>query len=104
MSLLRLHWFGLAITLAQIPLIAQIGNPGGYPPGQQYPPGGVGGGGIPLPRRHKKQEEKVQLDSTSGMLRSVMKDQVVVEADDHRILNFKRTDKTQFLKMGSAMK
>ncbi len=104
MSLLRLHWFGLAITLAQIPLIAQIGNPGGYPPGQQYPPGGVGGGGIPLPRRHKKQDEKVQLDSTSGVLRSVMKDQVVVEADDHRILNFKRTDKTQFLKMGNAMK
>ena len=75
--------------------------PGQYPPGQY--PGGTGGVGIPLPRRHKK-EEQAQLQSTSGMLRRILKDQVVLEADDHRILNFKRTDATHFLKMGNAMK
>jgi len=75
--------------------------PGQYPPGQY--PGGNGGVGIPIPRRHKK-EEQAQLQSTSGMLRRILKDQVVVEADDHRILNFKRTDATHFLKMGNAMK
>ena len=38
------------------------------------------------------------------MLRRMLKDQVVMEADDHRILNFKRTGATQFLKMGTALK
>ena len=38
------------------------------------------------------------------MLRRVLKDQVILEADDHRILNFKRTDATHFLKMGNAIK
>jgi hypothetical protein len=59
--------------------------------------------GIPIPRRHKK-EEQAQLQSTSGMLRRILKDQVVVEADDHRILNFKRTGATHFLKMGNPIK
>jgi len=68
----------------------------------QYP--GNGGVGIPLPRRHKKEEQAAQLTSTSGMLRRLRKDEVVLEADDHRILNYKRTDTTHFLKMGNPMK
>ena len=60
--------------------------------------------GIPLPRRHKKDEQQAQLISTSGMVRRIRKDEVVLEADDHRILSYKRTDKTQFLKMGNAIK
>jgi hypothetical protein len=59
--------------------------------------------GIPFPRR-KKKEEKAQLQSTTGMLRRVQKDQIVVEADDHRILNFKRNDATHFIKEGSPIK
>ena len=92
MSVLRSYWLGLVLVLIAAPLPA----PGQYPPGN-------GGLGIPIPRRHKK-EEQAQLQSTSGMLRRILKDQVVVEADDHRILNFKRTDATHFLKMGSPIK
>lgn len=83
----------------QAPLPAQV-SPGGYP--GQYPPN-TGGLGIPIPRRHKK-DDKAQLDSTSGMLRRIQKDQVIVEADDHRILNFKRNDATQFVKLGNPIK
>ena len=92
MSVLRPYWLGLVLILIEAPLPA----PGQYPPGN-------GGLGIPIPRRHKK-EEQAQLQSTSGMLRRILKDQVVVEADDHRVLNFKRTDATHFLKMGSPIK
>jgi len=92
MSVLRPYWLGLVLVLMEVPLPA----PGQYTPGS-------GGLGIPIPRRHKK-EEQVQLQSTSGMLRRILKDQVVVEADDHRILNFKRTSATHFLKMGNPIK
>src|ERR1022692_2248656 len=78
MSFLRSYWLGLVLVLIAAPLPA----PGQYPPGN-------GGLGIPIPRRHKK-EEQAQLQSTSGMLRRILKNQVVVEADDHPILNFKR--------------
>jgi len=91
MSLLRPYWFGLVLVLVQMPLPAPA----------QYP--GNGGVGIPIPRRHKK-EEQAQLQSTSGMLRRILKDQIVLEADDHRILNFKRNDATHFLKMGNSIK
>jgi hypothetical protein len=93
MSVFRRYWFGLALVLMQAPLPAPA----------QYPPGN-GGLGIPFPRRHKKEEQAAQLQSTSGMLRRIQKDQIIVEADDHRILNFKRTGTTQFLKMGNAIK
>jgi hypothetical protein len=92
MSVLRPYWLGLAMVLLQTP----------WPVPAQYP--GNGGIGIPIPRRSKKKEEQAQLQSTSGMLRRILKDQVILEADDHRILNFKRNDATHFLKMGNAMK
>jgi len=38
------------------------------------------------------------------MLRRILKDQVILEADDHRILNYKRTDATKFLKAGNPIK
>jgi hypothetical protein len=93
MSVLRSYLFGCVLVLIAAPLPAS----GQYPP----PNGGLG---IPIPRRHKKEEQAAQLQSTSGMLRRMLKDQVVVEADDHRILNFKRTDTTHFLKMGNPIK
>jgi hypothetical protein len=102
MSVLRSCWLGFVLVLIEAPLPA----PAQYPPGQypgQYPPSN-GGIGLPIPRRHKKDDQAAQLQSTSGMLRRVLKDQVVLEADDHRILNFKRTDATHFLKMGNAIK
>ena len=101
MPVVRRYWLGLLLAVLQTPLASQV-YPGGYPPGQY--PGGQAGGGIPLPHRHKKDQQQAQLDSTSGMLRRIEKDQVIVEADDHRILNFKRTDSTKFLKMGNPIK
>jgi hypothetical protein len=100
MPILRNWWLAL-LLLTQVPLPAQVGSPGGYP--GQYPPGN-GGLGIPIPRRSKKKDEKAQLQSTTGTLRRVQKDQVILEADDHRILNFKRNTATQFLKMGNTIK
>ncbi|MGA2590416.1 MAG: hypothetical protein ABSH32_10905 [Bryobacteraceae bacterium] len=97
----RLYWLGLLLLIVQAPLPAQIGNPGGYP--GQYPPNN-GGLGIPVPRRHKKDKDKVELQTVSGMLRRIEKDQVVLEAEDTRILNFKRTDGTKFLKEGHDIK
>jgi hypothetical protein len=91
--------------VAQAPLPAQY-PPGQYPPGQ-YPPGYPGGGGIgfPIPHKTKKAKDKAQdLQSVDGMLRRIDKDQVVLEADDNRIVNFKRLDSTKFLKDGDAVK
>jgi len=102
MPAFRRYWLGLLLVVLPTPLAAQVYPGGGYPPGQY--PGQTGGVGIPFPRRHKKDQQQAQLDSTSGMLRRVEKDQVIVEADDHRILTFKRNDSTKFLKMGNPIK
>jgi hypothetical protein len=77
--------------------------PGTYPPGT-YPPGT--GGGIPFPGRHKKkkQDDQQPLQTLYGMLRQLNDKTVVVEAEDHRILDFKRQSDTKFLKNGDAMK
>src|ERR1700722_11262581 len=106
MRVLRLHWLGLVLVVAQAPLPAQY--PGQYPPGQ-YPGGYPGGGGIgfPVPHRNKnkKSKDKAQnLQSVDGLLRRIDKDQVILEADDNRIVNFKRLDTTKFLKDGDAVK
>ncbi|MGA3043140.1 MAG: hypothetical protein ABSF54_20370, partial [Bryobacteraceae bacterium] len=63
MPVLRLYWFAFLLVLT-----APLPAPGQYPPGQypgQYPPGN-GGVGLPIPRRHKKDEQAAQLQSTSG--------------------------------------
>ena len=98
----RLYWLGLFLAVLEAPLPAQV--PGGYP--GQYPGyPGTGGVGLPIPRRQKKDKNaKVELQSTDGMLRRIEKDQVIVEADDHRIVNFKRNDNTKFIKEGTPIK
>ncbi|HTQ55394.1 MAG TPA: hypothetical protein VMI94_13090 [Bryobacteraceae bacterium] len=97
MFLLRpVYWLALVLAMMDLPLPAQVGYPGQYPP----PNGGVG---IPVPRRSKKKEQQAQLQSADGMLRRMRKDEVVLEADDHRIINFKRDDKTRFLKEGNPI-
>jgi len=102
MRVLPLYWLGLVLVAAEAPLPAQIGQyPGQYPPG--YP--GGGGIGFPVPHRNKKAKAKEpELQSVDGMLRRIDKDQVVLEADDSRIVNFKRVDSTKFLKDGDAVK
>src|SRR5579862_1122713 len=111
--------FGAVVILlaADCPLSAQYPG-GGYPPGSYppggYPPGGYpngGGMGIPMPRlpgRNKKktstQNDTTPLQSTSGMLRRLDDKSVVLEAEDTRIIEFKRTGDTKFLKNGGPIK
>lgn len=115
--------FLVLMVVAEIPASAQIGYPGGYPPGGYppggypggYPPGGYPGGypggvGLPIPHRKKKQqskepkEQEAALQSYTGVLRRIEDKSIVLEAQDTRILNFKRTDKTKFLKNSEESK
>ena len=103
-------------------VLAQIGYPGGgypgggYPRGGRYPgggyPGGGAGGGLPFPRRGKnkktakgqKQEPAEPLQEVAGIVRTIDEKNVVLEAPDTRIINFKRTDQTKFFKNGEEIK
>ncbi len=108
--------FALAtLLLSEIPLLAQY--PGQYPPGGggypgQYPPGQYPGGsgtGIPFPRRGKKKTttkesaDPVNLEQITGVLRQLEDKTIIVTADDHRDLSFKRSSTTKFLKKGEAI-
>jgi hypothetical protein len=85
---------------------AQIGVPNQYP-GQRGPLPGTGGG-LPIPRRSQKtttsKEPGKVLPSFAGTLKRLDAKSVVVEMDDFRVLDFRRTDKTKFLKNGEAAK
>src|SRR5690349_2142413 len=99
---------GLLLLAAELPLAAQIGYPGQYPPGR-YPGGGRGGPGIGLPRRGKKtttseKENPTPSKEIEGMLRRLDDKLIVVQAPDARIVSIKRSDKTKFLKAEEAIK
>ncbi|HXN45141.1 MAG TPA: DUF5666 domain-containing protein [Bryobacteraceae bacterium] len=65
----------------------------------------MGGSGIPWPHRKKKEESKDQTTQRSlGKLTKVDNDSLVVEVPDGRVLTFKRTDKTQFLRDDKEIK
>src|SRR5579872_1540891 len=105
--------FGAAVLLltSEFPARGQYPDPGGYPPGSyppgSYPPGrypGQGGPGLPFPRRGKKNKTKNQEDqqeqfqTVKGTLRQLDEKTVVVEAQDTRMINLKRTANTKFFK------
>jgi hypothetical protein len=108
------------LLVAQIPLQAQYPPggypPGGYPPGTyppgRYPGGGYPGGvGMPIPGRGKQKKttttednKKAPLQSVTGMLRQLDDKSLVVEAQDTRIINLKRTAETKFYKDGQDLK
>jgi hypothetical protein len=100
---------------AELPLAAQIGYPGQYPPGRYpgggYPPGTYppgGGTGIPFPRggKSKKTDKDAPIPTKSieGMLRKMDDKLLVLESPDSRIISIKRSSTTKFLKDGEAMK
>src|SRR5437660_1021841 len=98
----------LALFVApDLPLTAQY-PPGGYPPGGGYPGSGVGLPRIPRIGKKKKttakDDEQQQLQDVSGMLRQMDAKTIVLEAQDTRILNLKRSDKIKFLKNGEDIK
>jgi hypothetical protein len=81
---------------------AQLGSP--YP----YPRGGGRGPGLPIPRRGGKQsktppEQQKVLPNFPGMLKRMDAKTIVLELDDYRVLEFRRNDKTKFLKNGEPI-
>src|SRR6266536_2046791 len=95
----------LLLLGAELPLAAQIGYPGQYPPGR-YPGGGPGGG---MPRRGKKtttseKDNPIPSKEIEGMLRRLDDKLIVVQTRDARIVSIKRGDKTKFLKDDEPIK
>lgn len=100
-----------AFVVAELGALGQIGSPypgGGYPPGRSP---GTGSPGLGLPRIGKKKKdsksqkgEPEQLVTVTGVLREMDLKQIVVEAQDTRIINLKRSENTKFLKDGDEMK
>ena len=97
-----------------MPVFAQY--PGQYPPGGQYPGGRYPGGrypgttypgndptqrrptsGSPAPRGKRGSSKEAPIVTTTfGMLRRYSPQQIVIEADDHRIVWFTVTSDTKF--------
>jgi hypothetical protein len=90
--------------------------PGTYPPGQypgQYPPLPIPGGrrptGAPNPqpqsggrrsRPSASQSKNAMVTTTLGILRRVSPGQLVIEADDHRVIWYRLDDKVEVAKEG----
>ncbi len=91
------------LVAAQVPVFAQVGTPPGYPTGQapnQGPP-------VPWPRRSKKNDadsKSVPTQHATGKLAKVDDQTVVVDVPDGRVLTFKRTEKTRFLRDDKEIK
>src|SRR5215471_2239475 len=85
----------LLLALSALAVSAQIGSP--YPRGR--------GPGLPIPGRGRqsrtttKEQPKV-LPNFPGTLKRMDAKTIVLELDDYRILEFRRNDKTKFLKNG----
>ncbi|MEO7146193.1 MAG: hypothetical protein ABI165_22080 [Bryobacteraceae bacterium] len=90
------------------------GGPGQYPggqyPGGQYPggqyPGGGGGIPLPFPRHGKSSKESTSapLSTAEGILEKIDQKSLVLRADDTRVLTYKLTDKTKFVRESKPMK
>ncbi len=104
MKTLRLGlMFWAAAALAQFPY------PGGYPGGGPYPGGGYpGGGGYPQQQPQQQQQSRGRGNrpatvTTDGMVRRVSGNQLVIQADDHRIVWFRITSQTAASKNGNKV-
>ncbi|MBZ5667515.1 MAG: hypothetical protein LAO30_23310 [Acidobacteriia bacterium] len=75
-----------------------------YPGGRPYP----GGGGVPIPSKGGKAPKKADagqpLPNFRGKLKQMDKKTISLELGDNRVLDFRRTDKTKFLKSGDEVK
>ena len=107
-------------VFAEYPLASQYpgGYPGQYPggqypggqyPGGQYPggyPGGVGGGGIPFPRRNKKSkdsQQQQQLQKLWGVLSKLDSNALTLNTDDNRSLECKLDSATKYYRKGEEI-
>ena len=117
---MRLLCLSLAVLGAAVAQVGPpIGYPGGYPPGGYppgypggYPPGYPGGyppgtgPGVPLPRRgtDKKSKDQGPLPSFRGKLKQMDSKSLRLELDDYRVMEFRITSKTKYLKDGEELK
>ena len=102
-----------ALVWTTTSLEAQIRFPGKSPypgSGGPYPNGGPGAGGSGTggrgsgtPRNSRGRKEAPPTVTTTGMLRMVSGSQFVLEADDHRIITYKTTDRTMVEKDGKTI-
>jgi hypothetical protein len=88
----------------QIPLLSQVGQP--YP-GGGYP--GQSGGGLPIPRIHRGKKDApdsktAPLQRATGTLIQLDGKTITLAADDGRHIEYKRTEKTKFLRGSEEMK
>jgi hypothetical protein len=91
-------------VLGAVAASAQLGGPSRYPQGNP-------GSGVPFPGRGKKQsttsktkEPAKPLANFTGTLKRIDSKAFVLVLGDYRELEFKRTDKTSFLKKGEPAK
>ena len=83
--------------LISIATEAQTGGPQSRP---------LPGAGIPFPKRGSKNKtvDPQDLESLKGTLRSLTKDEILVQADDKRVFNIARNEKTKFLEKEDPVK
>jgi len=84
-----------ALLVAALPLLAQ--SPGQDPPGPYTP--GTGSTGIPHLSRKKTQDDAIKLEGTVAKIDSKS---LVIQAADTRILTFKLTQDTKFVKAADS--
>jgi hypothetical protein len=98
-----------ALLVAALPLLAQY--PGQYPPGQ-YPPGqdpagqypsGTGGTGIPhLGKKKTQNQDDPNAVKLEGTVAKIDANSMVIQAADTRIVTFKLTQDTKFVKAADS--
>ena len=99
----------LLVCVLSVPLLAQFGGPfpgGGIPgTGRRNPNGGVGsnGNGRDTSRGKDKKSEAAVVTTTEGLLRRATSNQIVIEADDHRVIWFHVPDNMTFEEGGNTL-
>ena len=107
----------LLVCVLSVPLLAQLGGPyptgGPFPGGGQIPGtgrgrnpnGGVGsnGNGRETGRGKDKKAEAAVVTTTDGLLRRATSNQIVIEADDHRVIWYHVPDNMTYEEGGNTL-
>ena len=111
-SVAEMGRYCLLALLSGVAALAQVGypgqypgSPGTYPPGQypgQYPGNGTGTG-LPIPGRHKKQQDDDTLKDDKGKVTEIGKDHFNIETTDHREVTFNVNKDTKFTEHSKAV-
>ena len=101
-----------AAGVAAAQIYPPVGLPGTYPPVGYpggYPPGYPGGAPVPSPRRgsgtkDSKNPQPNVLPNFRGKLKRMDSKSISLELDDYRVMEFRVTSKTKYLKSGDELK